>query len=163
LFKHILTTLDGSKYAERALRYARDFAKTHQSKIHLVAVITPVDAPGGGRDAAFEESRRELWTEYLEARAAELREVGAADVTIETREGEPAAEITDLARDVSADLIVMSTHGLGASGRHALGSVALKVLMTAPCPVLMVRILEVEPPRSRAEERWQDEGGANVG
>jgi nucleotide-binding universal stress UspA family protein len=35
----------------------------------------------------------------------------------------------------------MSTHGLVATGHYAVGSVALKVLMTAECPVFMGRIL----------------------
>jgi nucleotide-binding universal stress UspA family protein len=35
---------------------------------------------------------------------------------------------------------VMSTHGIGATGRHALGSVAMRVLQESDCPVLMVRI-----------------------
>jgi hypothetical protein len=57
----------------------------------------------------------------------------------------------------------MSTQGLGADDRYGLGSVALQVLMTAHCPVFMTRINRPEPPRTLAEERWQGEGGANVG
>ena len=37
------------------------------------------------------------------------------------------------------------------------------VPLTTPRPGLMVRINKPEPPQSAAEERWQAEGGANVG
>jgi len=158
----ILVTLDGSKYGERSLRYARDLAQLAGSSVQIVSVVpSPDDADTGG--PALAAARAARWGQYLEEKAAELREAGVANVEVHLLHGEPASEITDLARDTGADVVVMSTHGLGANGRHALGSVALKVLMTAPCPVFLVRIVELTPPVSLAEERWQDEGGANVG
>ncbi len=48
--------------------------------------------------------------------------------------------IVQYAREHDIDLVVMSTHGIGAKGGYAMGSVALKVLQTAPCPVLLRRI-----------------------
>ena len=42
------------------------------------------------------------------------------------------------------DLIVMGTHGRGAIAQLLVGSVAEKVVRTAPCPVLTVRHPERE-------------------
>lgn len=161
VFKEILVTLDGSKYGERALRYARDLSGLAGSHVSLVTVVQLPD--GDSDETASVSSRTERYAKYLSEKAAELREAGVKNVDTHVLRGEPASGITDLARETAADLVVMSTHGVGANGRHALGSVALKVLMTAPCPVFLVRIIELTPPRSLAEERWQDEGGANVG
>ena len=48
------------------------------------------------------------------------------------------------ASTAAMDLIVMGTHGRGAMARHLAGSVAEKVVRTAPCPVLTVRHPEHE-------------------
>ncbi|MGH9219139.1 MAG: universal stress protein, partial [Vicinamibacterales bacterium] len=43
------------------------------------------------------------------------------------------------ARDNAIDLIIVGTHGHGAVHRFLIGSVAERVLRSAPCPVLTVR------------------------
>src|SRR5690606_23065375 len=45
--------------------------------------------------------------------------------------------------EVGADLVVMSTHGRSGVERLVLGSVAEAVVRRAPCPVMLVRPLEV--------------------
>jgi nucleotide-binding universal stress UspA family protein len=54
-------------------------------------------------------------------------------------EGEPSATIVQVARETSADLIVMGTHGRTGLARVLMGSVAEDVLRTAPCPVMTVK------------------------
>ena len=49
-----------------------------------------------------------------------------------------AQAIVDDARDQGIDLIVVGTHGRGGVSRVLLGSVAERVVRTAPCPVLTV-------------------------
>lgn len=163
MFRRILTPLDGSEYGERALAYARDLAQTSGARVHLLSVVLTGDSPVVPLDRKLDEVRRVRWAVYLEGHAATLREAGVAEVMTDVRFGEPAIAIADAARELRADLIVMTTQGLGADARSGLGGVALKVLMTAPCPVLMVRINRPEPPRTLAEEQWQAEGGRNVG
>ena len=53
--------------------------------------------------------------------------------------GAPFEAIADAARAVEADLIVMGTHGRTGASRILLGSVAARVITTAPCPVMTVR------------------------
>jgi nucleotide-binding universal stress UspA family protein len=50
-----------------------------------------------------------------------------------------AEAIVDYARVQRIDLIVLGTHGRGTIGRLLVGSVAERVVRTAPCPVLTVR------------------------
>jgi nucleotide-binding universal stress UspA family protein len=56
--------------------------------------------------------------------------------------GEPAHEITRIAREEKVNLIAMSTHGRSALYRFLLGSVAAKVLHDSDCPVLTDTHLE---------------------
>ena len=53
-----------------------------------------------------------------------------------------AADIIDYATEQQIDLIVMGTHGRGALRHLLMGSVAERVVRSAPCPVLTVHALE---------------------
>jgi nucleotide-binding universal stress UspA family protein len=72
------------------------------------------------------------------ATAAQLSAAGLKG-TGEARVGDPANEITDLAKATGADLIVLGTRGRTGVQGLLLGSVARKVLHHAPCSVLVVR------------------------
>jgi len=168
MFQQIVVTLDGSEYSERALPYVQRLARLTGARVRVVSVALPSDPPSVPPAGTPSEDRRQRWLSYLQSHVDFLRGDGI-EVTADVRSGdEPAAVITQFAREVGADLIVLSTEGLGkqslgAEDPFGLGSVAASVLATASCPVFVVRINRPEPPRTLAEERWQDEGGANVG
>lgn len=157
MFSHILIPLDGSAYGERVLAYAADLAALGAGRVTLLTVI-PAEGANTGDAAEVDRCRA-----YLDENAAALRSAGIEDVATEVRSGVVAAAIAEAARDLTVDLIAMSTQGLGAESDEGLGSVASTVLVSAPCPVFMVRIRRPDPPKGVAEERWQSEGGANVG
>lgn len=145
MFDRILVPLDESEYSERALVPAQDLAKATGASVTLIGVLLrPTSVHVTAVPKLDEQSRLRL-KQYLDGHAEAVRQAGIEHVTTEVRFGEAAGSIADLAREEQMDLIVMSTHGLGASGRYALGSVALKVLMTAPCPVFLQRIPEQAP------------------
>ena len=77
---------------------------------------------------------------YLEKRVDAVRAAGVAEVDAEVCFGNPADEILRFAKEQSADLIAMTTHGQGGDRRYPFGSVAMKLLSTAPCPIFLVRI-----------------------
>ena len=54
-------------------------------------------------------------------------------------EGDAAGAVVDIASQIKADIIAMSSHGYSGLTRWLLGSVAEKVLRAATCPVLVVR------------------------
>ncbi len=162
MFRQILVTLDGSSYGERVLPYIGDLAAPMQAKVTLLAVIQVDLVPAMEDERPPDPRRIEGARKYLEERADELRESGV-QVETDVRSGSPSRMIVEAARELGADLIAMSTQGLGAETEQGLGGTASKVLMTSPCPVFMVRIQRPAPPRGPAEERWQGEGGANVG
>ena len=140
MFTRILVPLDESPYSERALTYAEGILAPSQGKLTLLTVVHP---PPTGTDpiSRVQAERPQRAKQYLEEQAAALRGRGV-DVHAEVTEGDTSERILERAAQENVEVIVMSTHGLGASGRYAVGSVALKVLMTAPCPVFMIRIQE---------------------
>lgn len=54
------------------------------------------------------------------------------------REGLPAIEVVRAVEELSADLVVMGTHGRTGLSHLVLGSVAERVVRTCPVPVLTV-------------------------
>ena len=56
--------------------------------------------------------------------------------------GTPSEEIVKVAKEWSADLLVIGSHGRGGMQRALLGSVAETVMRHAPCPLVVVRSKE---------------------
>lgn len=71
----------------------------------------------------------------LRARGGETSTLGFAHVRV----GAIAEQLTSLAMELRADLIVVGTHGRRGMRRLMMGSVAEKAVRLAPCPVLVVR------------------------
>jgi len=93
----------------------------------------------------IEENARELIARAL---TDDDRKAGVKAVIVTS--SLPAHAIVTYARDSRIDLIVMGTHGRGAAPASMIGSVAERVVRTAPCPVLTVRNPEhdVVPPEA---------------
>jgi universal stress protein A len=139
----ILHPTDFSEAAEQAQREALRLAHALDGELILlhVAVETPLYGEGllntDGVREVFAAARK--WaTATLEERTATIRDHGLA-VRWLLRTGVAHEEIVKTAAEEGADYIVMGTHGRGALDRLLLGSVADRVVRTAPCPVVTVR------------------------
>jgi len=95
----------------------------------------------GVTSAELEAFRRESREESLSCLRRFLESLGDRGVRWRTtvRSGDPRVEILREAERRRADLIVLGTHGRTGVARFFLGSVAGRVVATAPCPVLTVR------------------------
>jgi nucleotide-binding universal stress UspA family protein len=140
--RHILVPTDYSDDAELALR-------------EVTRLLGPVSASARVILLHVYRSRAEIypWTpppvphrlsalahetqHHLEAIAAPIRALGF-DVQVVAQEGHPAEVIDAEVKRVDADLIAMGTHGRSGLKRLFFGSVAERVLPSAPCPVLTV-------------------------
>ncbi len=138
----ILVPTDFSEDADAALEIARDLAKRFGAKIHLLHAYTLLPfAPSpwnAGLGAQFAVEIRS----GAEKALMEVHQKLLADglrVESEVEEGAPASLIVEVARRLSADLIVMGTSGRTGLAHVLLGSVAERTLRLAPCPVLTVR------------------------
>ena len=142
----IIVPIDFSPSAEDAKNWAIDLARRYSASLIVAHVVEPIPwpvSPDGlmltPTDAAA-SPRRELDAALAEACAAIQRLGVPAQPAL--LDGKPASEIAAFARRADADLIVMGTHGRRGVSHALLGSVAEKVVRTAPCPVLTVRMCE---------------------
>ena len=134
--KTILFPTDFSAVADQALDVARSLARDHQAKMVLVHCALPVVAMEVYVAPTDMDETRSQVRQQLQAVAARITDV---PVEIDALFGEPGPMIVGLAEKLSADLIVMGTHGRGGLTRLLLGSVADYVLRHAPCPVLTIK------------------------
>lgn len=144
--KKILVPIDFSDCSKKALQYAIPLARQHDAEITLLyAISVPSYSSGeyGAVDFATVES--EMRTTGERNLAALVKEIGE-DVTTRAvvLNGAPTAEIVEFARELPADIIIVSTHGRTGLKHVFLGSVAEHVVRQAPCPVLIVREREHE-------------------
>ena len=142
LFHHILVPSDGSKSSLSAGRLAIQLARQNQARITFVYVV----------DSNITEelsiSLRETVSqtqENLVKNAQQYLDYLTRLATNLTTEqiilyGMPYIEIEKLAREKKVDLIVIGQISHSGPRRMLIGSVAQRVIETAPCPVLIAKL-----------------------
>lgn len=141
-FTHIMAPTDFSPNSERAIDYAVQLARRLGAKLTLLHVIPEPSALDYSMEGV---SLQEIqgWEKEAEIKLAaeltrahlEYKEVDALRVSAL----HPRDEIVRAATNLSADLLVVSTHGYTGWKHFLLGSDAEKILEHASCPVLVVR------------------------
>jgi len=141
VLKHVLVPIDFGEASEVALTYGRALATNFGASLHVLHVMENVFL----RPMAADPYQHKLaMTERLNQRVTnDDREALHAAAVLATSDN-PAEEIVKYAKAHAIDLIVMGTHGRGAVAQILMGSVAERVVRTAPCPVLTVRHPEHE-------------------
>jgi len=140
-YKKILLAVDLASHAERLCEKAAEIAALHQASLSLVHVVEPVIS-----DSAF-DTVPPLPVDFDDVMLKRAREglQGLADKHGVDRSrifleiGVTKREITRVADDQQADLIIVGSHGRHGVGL-LLGSTANAVLHHAHCDVLAVRI-----------------------
>jgi nucleotide-binding universal stress UspA family protein len=142
--KRMLVPTDFSPASDIAFNYALDMARRQGASLHLLHVIDDasfataypdgfyVELPGLRAQLTDEAKRR------LEAMTSRCETLGVT-ASVEVAIGRPARIVTEVAAFRGTDLIVMGTHGRSGFAHLVLGSVAERVVRTAPCAVLTVR------------------------
>jgi nucleotide-binding universal stress UspA family protein len=141
--RHILAPVDFSDYSKRAVEMARDLAKAFGAKLSLLHVIEPPPypiegyAPAGVEAALMDELERQATQELAQLLPA--AETAGVEVARHVVIGSPYRKIIETAEAERVDFIVMATAGRTGVSRLVMGSVAERVVRTAPCPVLTIR------------------------
>jgi nucleotide-binding universal stress UspA family protein len=148
--KNVLVATDFGDCSDAALMYGRALADKFGGRLHVLHVVEtviPGGLEGGGYVAGFPDLQAELeraGSDRLEALvSSDDRRTLQATTTLRTLDA-PAHAIVEYAKDEHIDLIVIGTHGRRGLSHLLMGSVAEKVVRTAPCPVLTVRHPEHE-------------------
>ncbi len=158
----LLVPLDGSAFAEAAIPFAALLANTLGGEMVLVRAVYPPTLTLANEWMAISYLQEELEVQeegarsYLEAVARRLSSGDRRPRTY-VSVGAPVEVIDDAAREVGAALVVMATHGRGATTRLLLGSVAHSVLLRGTAPLVLVR------PKGGAVEGASTASGAAVG
>ncbi|ELY80455.1 universal stress protein [Natrinema gari] len=154
MFDTVVVATDGSDSVKRAVDIALDLADRFDAEVHALSVIDASEV-----DASPQQLRDELRTALettADAALTTVEERADRDVMTAVREGRPAVEICDYAREVDADVVATGTRGRHGENRLLLGSVAERIVRTSPVPVLTVRQL------APAGDDDGDEGDASV-
>lgn len=148
--KRILVATDFGEPAEAALNYGKELARTFNARIDVLHVCENVLTRGFGIEgyvATYPDLQRDVEDaarKQLDSLVTEEDRAVLGARTIVITSNAPAFAIVSYARENAVDLIVMGTHGRGAMAHLLVGSVAERVVRTAPCPVLTVRHPEHE-------------------
>jgi nucleotide-binding universal stress UspA family protein len=147
-YTKILVPTDFSEHAKDALDAAIDLSVRYGAALALIHVYDRVPYPFP--DTIDEAIRSRIAraedesNKALEKQRQLAVERGVQRVEVALLHGYPPAEIVDYATNAGIDLIVMGTHGRRGVSRFLIGSAAERVVRTAPCAVLTVRM----PPAS---------------
>ena len=141
-FSHLVSPTDFSPNSERAIDYAVQLARRLGAKLTLLHIVPEPSALDYSMEGVsvqeiqeWEKGAEIKLTEQLTRAQLEYKEVDAVRLSAL----HPRDEIVRAATDLSADLLVISTHGCTGWKHFLFGSDAEKILEHAPCPVLVVR------------------------
>ncbi|MCB9030144.1 MAG: universal stress protein [Deltaproteobacteria bacterium] len=145
-FKKILVTTDFSDDSKNAFDLSSYEEKMEGSDITLLSVIEETEIPVAlYRYIPNPESITNYKEELIADTKKKLEDIAKGsfhkedvDCQVVMTDAGAANEICDFAKRGGYNLIVMASHGRGATGSLLLGSVVQKVLRHAPCPVLVV-------------------------
>jgi nucleotide-binding universal stress UspA family protein len=142
-FHRVLVATDFSEASTPAFKEAILMAKENGAELMIANAYQPPNILEADFVAfgVYEEWDRSLRAEIegkLNALVEEAKKAGVAARPLIVL-GVPYEAITEAAKENDADLVIMGTHGRKGVARLFLGSVASRVISTAPCPVMTVR------------------------
>ena len=142
--KYVLVGTDGSEGAARAVDYAARWAKDSEARLLIVNVIAGSlpDKMFSRLTNAEQDWLKELHTsmsaQTLKDAREHARRIGASEIELESRTGDPAQTIIDIAENKDVDAIVVGKRGAGRVVGLLVGSVSQKIVSLAQRPVIVV-------------------------
>ena len=138
LFSKILVAIDGSESAKKAFTTSIYLASVSNCRIDVIHVVS---CEFGGDSAASLELVEDLkikansmLEEYKKyALEKDIRPKFMLEI------GDPANMIIEIVNSKDYDLVVLGTRGMNVFKELVLGSVSIKVMNHAKCPVMVVR------------------------
>jgi nucleotide-binding universal stress UspA family protein len=168
-FRRIVLPLDGTMHAEGGIAHAVAMARAMDAKLRLVRVVGPVvtsavlGAMAMHPMVPYDDGtivRNDIAQEYLQGIVDRINAGGPPlDVGTEVALGtDPATAIIESCRRMSADLVVLPTHGRGAS-RIIVSAVGDRLLRDGPDAMLFVKPAKRRLPAGLVETTSAVKGG----
>lgn len=138
MFSKILVAIDGSESAKKAFTTSIYLASISKCKLDVIHVVS---CEFGGDSAASLELVNDLKIKansMLEEYKKDALEKGIQPKFM-LEIGDPANMIIEIVNSKDYDLVVLGTRGMNVFKELVLGSVSIKVMHHAKCPVMVVR------------------------
>jgi nucleotide-binding universal stress UspA family protein len=142
-FKRIMVATDLTSASVPVTREAIALAKENGAELLIAHAYEPpnlaqAEAVAPGVYDEWNRNLRKDIEERLQPLLEDARKQGVQAGAL-VLAGAPHEAIAEAAKDNNVDLVMMGTHGRKGVSRFFLGSVASRVISTAPCPVLTIR------------------------
>ncbi len=142
MIETIAVGTDGSKTAERAVRFAVEMAERYGAGLVVASSYEPVREDQLKREQT-DAPRDVVWAinpmEQVEPALRDAEDVARerkVPITTDARMGDPAQVLCEVAEEYEADVLVVGSKGMQ---RRVLGSVPNTVSHRAPCSVMIVK------------------------
>ena len=143
--KCIMVATDGSESACRAIDYAALQAKGSGAALLIVNIIGGYGLPGklleqfsGAQHTWLKEMLAALSSTTLAEASDRARRVTPTAIQLESREGDVAATLLEIAHERHPELLIVGKRGAGRAAGLLLGSISQKLVSLAPMPVTVV-------------------------
>ena len=135
-YKHIVCPVDFSESSERALEQALGLKEREDAKLTVVNFVEPIIASAYGMGLVEVEGEMLSSAKVSMQEIIEKYQLNKEDTKVERNHAKQA--ISELAKKVGADLIVVGSHGHNGFLGALLGSTASAAVNRATCDVLVV-------------------------
>lgn len=129
--RKILVCTDFSKSSNEAVNFAISVAEEYDAELTVLHVLEGVSIAGCAEETAMAYKHLD---QLLPRREQPGSRIGTA-----VRIGRAFREISKLAQEIPADVVIMGAHGRNSADSVFFGSTTYRVLQSAICPVLAVR------------------------
>jgi nucleotide-binding universal stress UspA family protein len=142
MYQRILLAYDGSESGQKALLGCQEIAQWSHAEMYLIAVMPSpavyIAVDGGFYDSGRDEEDKQRFRAVLDDGLRRLQEAGHT-AKGEMLVGDAVQEITEYAKKIDADLIVVGhKHLKGWAARWWRGSTSASLIENAHCNVLVV-------------------------
>ncbi len=138
-YKSVLVPFDGSEFSKRALVRACELSKVDNAEITALYVIPRYEEmieffmTNSIRKSLLLEAQKIMNT------AKEIASGHGVSIKTMIEEGQSGEKIIETANKLKNDLIAMGSYGWRGVNKAIMGSTAERVIINAPCPILVVR------------------------
>lgn len=143
--QRIVLATDFSEASSGATRVAHAVARSNRAEMIIAHVLSlpvpPLGGPGTGAAGVYMQVEKDARSHVETVLSAFAERAAAQGIKAKTAilDGVIDEEIVRFAEENKVDLIVIGTHGRKGVSKFFLGSVAARVISSAPCPVLTIR------------------------